>query len=212
MRCRELFIDQTEAAALIQKNAGYYLKKWDKYSHSIFQGWNWSAMFLCETWMLYRKMYLEGVLLFALRVSLSFILGILLPFWPAFLISNYLVTGIFAGIFGNALYRKKVLCMVQKVQELSEPERLGFLRSSGGTSIAATYITLVLLILLILGQWAFRSVSSNVVNHADINWSDRTVEYTVIHDLEDLNLVDHDLTGSMRMTTAILQNAYVITI
>jgi len=205
-------MDQTEAAALLQKNAGYYLEKWDKYSHSIFKGWNWSAMFLCETWMLYRKMYLEGVLFFALRMSLSFVLGILIPFLPAFLISNYLVPWAFVGIFGNALYRRKVLRMIQKAQELNESERLEFLRNSGGTSIAATYIIPILLLLLTLGQCAFRAVSSDVVNHADINWSDRTVEYTVVHDLEGLNLVDHDLTGSTRMTTAILQNVYVITV
>ncbi|MCL2827616.1 MAG: hypothetical protein FWD99_02655 [Oscillospiraceae bacterium] len=102
--------------------------------------------------------------------------------------------------------------MVQKAQELNESERLGFLRSSGGTSIAATFIIPVLFLLLTLGQCAFHAVSSNVVNHADINWSDRTVEYTVVHDLEGLNLVDHDLTESTRMRTVILQNAYVITV
>ncbi|WP_457638579.1 DUF2628 domain-containing protein, partial [Persephonella sp.] len=64
----------------IGKNADYHIEKFKKFEETGGAlSWNWAAFFLGIVWMLYRKMYLYGVLAFLFSMLLGFIIGAVSP-------------------------------------------------------------------------------------------------------------------------------------
>ena len=103
--------------------------------------WNWPAFLAPPFWMIFRKLYLPGFLL-------------LLPLLAAFLIDRrllfpvYLLEGLFSGLFGDEMVRRRLCRLIEAGRTLVEPYRSRHIRKKGGVQIALTVVVLSLSIIL----------------------------------------------------------------
>ena len=89
-----------------EKAAAYYTERFDKFESNPTNkvSWNWFAFLLSWIWMLYRKMYAEGIIALVLCGIISQVFPVLeLPF------------AILCGLFGNYLYYRYVVRTVDGV-------------------------------------------------------------------------------------------------
>jgi len=127
------WLTKDEAETFIGKNSFFYLHEWKTHSNSSFKGWNWAAAVFSIEWMSYRKMYLEAVLFFLAVAFVSIVIGLVSGHDGTLVGQAFRVL---AGIFGNAIYRKKALRTLRKTIYMDEPSRLAYLQAKGGVSIA----------------------------------------------------------------------------
>jgi len=147
MQNQDSLINQAEAEAFIGKKSDYYLEKWGNPTQA---SHNWAAYLGGIGWLLYRKMYIEALVLLALWTLLDVLLWPL-PFFDT--IDRAVTMGIWilVGTYGNTLYHRKFLRVTRKGDHLEGEERLRFLNKKGGTSIlAAVVLTPVFVFLSIL--------------------------------------------------------------
>lgn len=115
-----------------EERADYYLKQFaafDEQGCGFYPSWNWAAFFFGPLWLQYRKLHgpfwaLLLVTLFIIPIGQSFILGV------TFLV----VCLIGLGVYGNALYYRRVTKIIAKAQKrMPDPPRLfSYLGSRGG--------------------------------------------------------------------------------
>jgi hypothetical protein len=142
------WLAKEEAETFIGKNSYFYLDKWKTHSDSKLKGWNWAAAFFSIEWMAYRKMYVEALLYFLIVVTVSVTIGMTFDVLRVNVGFDSNLVGqtfrILAGIFGNAIYRKKALRVLRKTINKSEAEKLACLQAKGGVSIAGVVVCLVI--------------------------------------------------------------------
>lgn len=155
------WLTKAEAEAFIGKNSEYYLSKWKDQSESFFKGWNWAAAFFCVEWFAYRKMYGRSVSMLPgfwigivprfVPVAVFLYLGFsqFLSSWLAVTISILIARFIGGGIFGNIYHRDTALKMLNETLKMSEPERLEYLKSKGGTNVFAPVVAIIIQSLII---------------------------------------------------------------
>ena len=140
------WLTKEEAEAFVGANNPYYLEKWKAHSGSTLKGWNWAAALFGIQWMTYRKMYVEALLYYLFLLFAGMIIG--LAFWAFRIRFNgdwiQPLFGILAGVFGNALYRKKALRTLRKFLSMDDHKRLTALQTEGGTSIAGVIVGIVI--------------------------------------------------------------------
>jgi len=131
--------------AFVQKNADYYLAKWEAMARSGSKvSWNWPAFFFGVFWMGYRKMYLYA----AIVVVLS-LLSDLPKVGPLVTLVLWFGVAAFANyIYGTFTYNKLTEL---KVQAKDEDELRQLAAAKGGTSVLGVIIVgfIVLFISLI---------------------------------------------------------------
>lgn len=132
-----------------ENNTNYYIEKWsliNKTNKSV--SWNWASFFLGSLWLLYRKMYVWGVLMMVVSMAAT-LSGV--PF-------SWLILGILTGMFGNKLYleetRKRIIEIKSITGDLNRQYEM--MRSKGGTNltlpiIIAVIVCLIRVFLIILG-------------------------------------------------------------
>lgn len=148
--------------AVIQKNAGYYknaFRTMDENNQSA--SWNWSAFLFPGYWSFYRKMYLLGIVIFAVRLlsilpthhyvdgsySVTFSVGVF-----------DLILNILCGFFGNYLYKRKVDGIVSSASGMEWLDKIRYMRSRGGVNGASCIAPAIINIVLIVHF--FRAVFS----------------------------------------------------
>lgn len=141
-------IDQNDLAAFVgPDNTGYYMQKYNEMNMSNSKAsWNWAAFLIAGPWMLYRKMYKNALIFFAIALVSNIV-----PFLGS-MISLALV--VCSGIFGNHLYFMHAESQINASHGMDEYQKQAYLRSKGGTSVgAAIGITLayVFVVCLIIG-------------------------------------------------------------
>lgn len=110
--------------------------------------YNFAAFFFNIFYLMYRKMYLEGIVLFILMIGLQLLL-IAIPFVPALidLIINLLLLFMF-----NKIYVKKAKKKIEKIINKNKNKSISDLRNickkAGGTNLILTIILSIVLILL----------------------------------------------------------------
>lgn len=146
-----------ELAAVVGNNSSYYMSRFRRVNQGKTCGWNWAACLLGPIWMLYRKQYVVGGLLFMLDTACTLIYNLfnysLYPisgnmatltvpqmmaspwFGAAMAASTLLILlRVLLGVFGNNLYLsacKKTICKAKvAVPDISTFE----LSSKGGVS------------------------------------------------------------------------------
>lgn len=110
------------------RNLLYYLFSFDQIEKTgNWLSWNWSAFFFGPAWLLYRKMYLEGVVVLLLELLVS-------------ITHLWLIFHIALGCFGNYLYIKSI-------------QKRAFLGSKrkGTSLLAALPLPILFLFLSIIG-------------------------------------------------------------
>ena len=109
---------------LIGEKTEYYLPRFEKMETlNSFTSWNWCAFLFGPLWMLYRKMYAYGIVLFVLNELLGFVAGGL-----------SLLVSIGIGIVGNYLYMKDINNRTDKALDMQPEEREAFIQKNSGTS------------------------------------------------------------------------------
>lgn len=107
----ETYSDQEDAYS---KKESYYLHAFNKIENGGFH-WNWSAFFFPGLWMLYRKMYLESILVTVLSSILHvFELG------TGLICSLQLILHVLMGCFANTLYHRVVKDRIQDGYHMME--------------------------------------------------------------------------------------------
>lgn len=125
---------------VVKKNTAYYDFKWGKVENPARGNtWNWVAFFFPTFWLAYRKMY-KLFIIFALLAIPSIVVppfidipdGIYLTF------SLVLQLGmmIFTGWQGNRLYYKHAVRILHKAEDMPDHEKVYYLQSKGGASVA----------------------------------------------------------------------------
>jgi len=132
---KQLF-EPWQMEAFVGSNVEYYEGKWGNSSGN--SGSNWAGFFTGLIWAVYRKMYLEAVIVWVIVVVLSYILQADWPVW---------IGGIIFGFGGNEAYRWKLERIVKKSQGLEREEQEALLKQKGGTNpiLAAIVVGLIFL-------------------------------------------------------------------
>ena len=109
---------------LVGEKTEYYLPRFEKLETlNSFTDWNWCAFLFGAFWMLYRKMYAYGIVLFVANELLGLVNGGL---------SLLLHVGI--GIVGNYLYLKDINNRTDKVLDMQPEAREAYIQANSGTS------------------------------------------------------------------------------
>ncbi len=139
------WLTKDEAEAFVGKNNSYYLETWESHPNSTFKGWNWAAMFFGIEWMAYRKMYLEALLYYFILLLISIYLSLMFTAlkigFDGKIVSD--TFRVLVGLFGNALYRKKALRTLYKTKEMSDLDRIKFLRTRGDVSVIGVVFCII---------------------------------------------------------------------
>lgn len=109
--------------------------------------WNWAAGIVTWPWIMYRKMYLWGLVIYPpIAVALILLIDYFLPAFagpgartPLAVLGGYfLITTLLGGTFGNEIYRRHVIGKIRKARDLKlgDKERGELLRLKGGVTFA----------------------------------------------------------------------------
>jgi len=140
----------------ISKNQMFYLGKFEQIKMTgDKKTWNWSAFLAGAYWMLYRKMYVQGLLYFLASLLLSFIPVI------GWILDICIWVGV--GTFANSLYLDHVNKKFQEINCADGSYRQSLISKNGGTNIVLPIVLLLIpailaIILLFLSVVMFGSM------------------------------------------------------
>lgn len=118
-------------AALVGPKAEYYLPAFARmHSTGRIESWNWCAFLFTPFWLIYRKMYSFGAAVLAVRLLTGLTDNLLIRVL-------WLAICVFAGVYGNTLYMRRVERLSAEAASMAEPERGWFLTQKGGVNQAA---------------------------------------------------------------------------
>jgi len=135
----------------IGKKADYYIPRFRKFEETGGAlSWNWAAFFLGIMWMLYRKMYLYSLLVFAISGFIGIVIALVSPqnIFLAIGVQLWIMVGF--GAFGNYLYYIFVKKQIEHLKQLypdSESLKI-ILNHHGGTNIVAPILYLLIIFIL----------------------------------------------------------------
>jgi type IV pilus assembly protein PilA len=149
-------VDRAQLEAAIGKNAGYYLRRFEKIDSGRKAGWNWPAFFLSTAWFSYRN--LDGWAALNFIAALAFVVS---PFFHAgspilgllMLFAYPVVFFILAPLYADVLYyrslRKKI------ARESAPPSRQSSPTRPFSASIAGLVSILIPGLLFVVAQGAY---------------------------------------------------------
>ncbi|MDO4517763.1 MAG: DUF2628 domain-containing protein [Bacillota bacterium] len=164
--CDNLVMDQR--ALFVGKGAEKYIPIFDNLEQKKPGGWNWMGFLFGTAWLVYRKMYLEAIIIMAIIMAAQALLFLaLVHITTAFdtLASNTLSLA-FAALLGGTSYRlywwrnnrlMEKLKRLQEKAELSQSEEdrnkvEKFIRRNSGVSMMAVFLLIVLVTLAIIAS------------------------------------------------------------
>ncbi|WP_457639456.1 DUF2628 domain-containing protein, partial [Persephonella sp.] len=112
--------------------------------------WNWAAFFLGIVWMLYRKMYLYGVLAFLFSMLLGFIIGAVSPDNQLLALGVQIWLWVGFGAFGNYIYYLFAKSKIEQIEKNFPDETVqkSMLIKEGGVSLTAPLIFVFIILLV----------------------------------------------------------------
>jgi hypothetical protein len=150
--------DKELYAAYFGRSADYYLDVLERFRNGQQFVFNPYALLLGMMWFLFRKMYREALMFFAI----SALLGLMQTYFfriPSIAahqqMIGFMVTillNLSYGVFGNYLYMRKAITEVEfaKSQSANKEEVLGYLSNKGGTTMHPVFILIILFLLYFL--------------------------------------------------------------
>ena len=138
-----LDVDKSDLQKFVLKNSEYYMSKFEEIKITGNKiSWNWSAFFLTGYWMLYRKMYIETLIMVLATMLLGSIpvIGVLVP------IGVY----IGLGMYGNTLYLNHVNKKMLEISRFDSSMKDSLIVKKGGTNLALPLILLIIFVLVLL--------------------------------------------------------------
>ena len=129
-----------EIMPLVGENREFYLPRFEKIINegAIFS-WNWSAFFVSEYWMLYRKMY----------IYFFFVLAVVL-ITPPISFGLFFLIRILFGFTANRLYYEYLRKIAAKAKTMTEPYKTNYLAQKSGVSMNGVLIFLCVAFILFI--------------------------------------------------------------
>lgn len=140
--------------AFFQKEKIYYHEQLQRLNNGERCAFNLAAFFFGMAWMLYRKMYVEVLVLFVVLFFEGFLEQLLIgdngPKFISIIIN--LVTAFFIGSLANFFYLQKAKRCVElvKVKFIDNQERIDLLKKKGGTNLVLLIVVVVIILVLIV--------------------------------------------------------------
>ncbi|TBL69839.1 DUF2628 domain-containing protein [Paenibacillus thalictri] len=164
-RYNQLSSEEQEFRTFIGRNADFYLKKWKLRD----KGWNWAACFCGFLWLVYRKMYLNLLIVFLVHILLILIGLVIITYSSSEAISDLLrkffpfaifsislfVIPLVMGFFGNRMYYSHAKGKIEHVKSkiLNEAEREKRIRQQGGIGVVGLLLTVfITMVIVVLGE------------------------------------------------------------
>ena len=154
---------QEEVEAFVGKNHSYYYFKWRTRGRwdELWAGFNWAAAIFNVFWLVYRRMYVEAVVVFAIDYVLDYVPWLLANVFGlqgTFEALSWvfdIALSVMVGVAGNGLYRRRSVAAVGLARRETDPaRRTDVLIARGGTRGWAPF--LLLLALTAFGVWSSR--------------------------------------------------------
>ncbi len=144
-----------ERAAYIQKNVGTYLNKFsDINKGKPTSSWNWCGFLFSFHWMLYRKMYGLGVIVFVIYCLVSVVVETSLYLFGINEILLAVITliidiayAVVIGLLGDHWYQKKINKLVAEGENMS-PEEKQKHHKKGGVNLPLVLVLVVISVVL----------------------------------------------------------------
>ncbi len=146
--------------SFFQKRDDYYLEKLDKYYQGKKFTFNYATLIFGIFWFLYRKMYIEAIIIYSLISLESLFENLFLKRLigeERTVIFSLCVTVLFiitTGFSGNLLYLKKAMRIVSKAKK-KYPDfenQNSYVAKKGGTSFIVISIVIISLVLILALQ------------------------------------------------------------
>jgi hypothetical protein len=139
--------------AFFRKQTAYYNEQLERFNSGEKYTFNVAAFFLGMAWMLYRKMYVEALVLFGILFFEGFFERLLIgdngPKFISIIIN--LITAFSIGTLSNYFYLQKAKRCVElaKSKFIDNQERIDFLKKKGGTNLLLLIVVLVIVLALV---------------------------------------------------------------
>lgn len=118
-------LDDPDFNALLgAKNRDYYLSKFRMMTATSQISWNWSAFLLGIFWGIYRRLYKQVAICFALAF-----IAVIAP--PLMFLINISISLVW-GMYGTSWYKDSLIDKTRQVKSISEPYRTQFIESNKG--------------------------------------------------------------------------------
>lgn len=122
-------IEQNDLEKFVGKNSDYYLRKFEEIQITGNKiSWNWPAFFISGYWLLYRKMYIQALIM----ILGSMVLGCI-PF-IGWLVPIALPIGM--GMYANALYFDHINKKMIEINKFDSNIKDSLIFKKGGTNLA----------------------------------------------------------------------------
>jgi len=121
-------MDKGDLERFISKNTDYYMRKFEEINITKNKiSWNWPAFLFTGWWMLYRKMYIQALLVIIGVPVLSLIpvIGWIFP-WAIWILG---------GMYGNSLYLDHINKKMDEIDKFDSSMRDTLIYQKGGTLI-----------------------------------------------------------------------------
>lgn len=169
-------VSVTDLTAVVGNNTLYYIPRFLRLSQKQSGGWNWAAFLLGQWWLIYRKQYFWGILLFVFQTVLDLLAVFMWKDVPAnatmmeiteIVLQNplsipwaiayygYLFTRIFLGFRGNRLYLRHCQSKIRRLREKTPDLSAAELASYGGTAMGVVAVFYMLSYFLSLASTYF---------------------------------------------------------
>lgn len=131
----------------------YFFSKWIMFDNGKWVSFNLAAFFLGMIWFLYRKMYLEAVVIFGCLLLEGFLMELIFEEGTTiYIIVDSITTIVYSLLIcvsANYLYMKSAERKIAKLKDkgYSKEELLMRIEQKGGTSMASVLLVIAILIL-----------------------------------------------------------------
>lgn len=158
---RDLHRSTHDWQLFIGPNSDYYISHWNKLKEGSHLSFNLAACFFGAFWMLYRKMYVECILMFLVIFAQGYLEDFLVKTFNLYhsqvlwSMGLDVFVAIIIGLIGNGLYLKKAERTIRQIKYSSiEPsnQEMG-IQNAGGTS--PLFLGIAVVTFLAYYSWKF---------------------------------------------------------
>jgi hypothetical protein len=150
--------DKELYAAYFGRSADYYLEVLERFRNGQQFIFNPYALIMGLLWFLFRKLYRETLMFFAISVLLGlmqayfFKVPAIAPYQQSIGFAITILLNLSYGIFGNYLYIRKAITDVEfaKSQSANKEEVLSYLSNKGGTTMHPVFLLIILFLAYVL--------------------------------------------------------------
>lgn len=126
------YINTYEMNMFISKNKEYYNKKFEQIIKTgNKKTWNWAAFFFNASWLLYRKMYIQSIILILVSLALGAITSTI-PFLGT-IIGWAMSLGM--GMYANSIYLDHINKKLNEINTMEGELKESLILKKGGTNI-----------------------------------------------------------------------------